>query len=81
MADAEGESVENTTNNHEKPLENGTSDIQTLEIKGWLMKRTKLSHKWIKTWFLLTNTELCYGKSAEVSDVNQNQRKQLQFRK
>ena len=70
MADAEGESVENVTNNHEKPTENGTSDIQNMEIKGWLMKRTKISHKWVKTWFHLTNTELSYGSSAEVSDVN-----------
>jgi hypothetical protein len=69
MADAEGEAVETAANNHEKPAENGTSDIQTLEIKGWLTKRTKMSHKWIKTWFILTNTELCYGKSEEVSDV------------
>ena len=66
MADQEGEPVDNNTNNQENATENGTNDIQAMEMKGWLMKRTKITHKWIKTYFHLTNTELCYGKSAEV---------------
>ena len=66
MADDESPSAEITENNQQKPTENGTDDIQIDEMTGWLMKRTKITHKWLKTWFHLKNTELYYGKSAEV---------------
>lgn len=42
-------------------------DMTHNEIKGWLMKRTRLSRKWKKQWFLLKNTDLFYGDSPAVS--------------
>lgn len=61
------ENVEQIQKPDNSPSENGTNDIQTTEMKGWLMKRTKLTHKWNKTWFHIANTELSYGKSSQVN--------------
>ena len=66
MADDESPNAERTENNQQKTAENGADDIPVAELSGWLMKRTKITHKWLKTWFHLKNTELYYGKSAEV---------------
>lgn len=39
------------------------------ERKGWLMKRSRLSHKWKRKWFLLKNADLFYGSDPQVSQV------------
>ncbi|XP_014785685.1 uncharacterized protein LOC106880322 isoform X2 [Octopus bimaculoides] len=35
------------------------------ERKGWLMKRSRLSHKWKRKWFLLKNADLFYGNDPQ----------------
>ncbi|ESO86813.1 hypothetical protein LOTGIDRAFT_235216 [Lottia gigantea] len=42
-------------------------DITHNEIKGWLLKRARLSRKWKKQWFLLKNCDLFYGNNPEDS--------------
>ena len=37
-----------------------------MEVKGWLYKRTKMSRKWKKQYFLLKNSNLLYGDTPEV---------------
>lgn len=51
----------NTTSSH-----NGDS-LTHNELKGWLLKRSKLSRKWKKQWFLLKNTDLLYGDTPETA--------------
>ena len=46
--------------------QNECVDDVTQEMSGWLMKRTKISHKWKKQWFILKKTELHYGNTPEV---------------
>ncbi|KAK3600916.1 hypothetical protein CHS0354_013296 [Potamilus streckersoni] len=40
-------------------------DVGPSEHKGWLMKRTRMSRKWKRQWFLLKNTDLYYAKGPE----------------
>ncbi|KAI0212921.1 hypothetical protein LSAT2_002102, partial [Lamellibrachia satsuma] len=35
------------------------------ELSGWLMKRSRHSHKWKKQWFHLIRTDLFYGDSEK----------------
>ena len=43
------------------------TDEPPAQVNGWLMKRSRRTHKWKKRWFQLNNTELAYGRSEEVS--------------
>ena len=42
------------------------SDETAVEMKGWLMKRTRFTHHWKKQWFVLKNVELYYGDDEQV---------------
>ena len=33
---------------------------------GWLMKRTRVVHKWQQQWFILNDKTLLYGDDAQV---------------
>ena len=57
-----------------KAISNGEEGVTVEEYQttdnmkcGWLKKRTKLSHKWGRRWFLLKSKMLYYGNDAEVS--------------
>lgn len=66
MASSEGsDSRTNSLTNRSSSTGHNDDDIQANELKGWLMKRTKISRKWKKQWFLLKNTDLHYGNSPE----------------
>ncbi|XP_070578958.1 PH domain-containing protein DDB_G0274775-like [Ptychodera flava] len=48
--------------------ENGATDDNKeanteYQKSGWLMKRTKLTHKWKRQWFCLKKTQLHYGNT------------------
>ena len=46
---------------------------QLPETSGWLLKRTRISHKWQRQWFILKKNELHYGETEGVSvSVNLN---------
>src|SRR6218665_128374 len=53
-----------STNNSEShlPIDSGDSS----ETFGWLMKRTRISHKWKKQRFCLKNADLYYGNAEQV---------------
>lgn len=53
-----------STNNSDShpPTDSGDSS----ETCGWLMKRTRISHKWKKQWFCLKNADLYYGNAEQV---------------
>lgn len=51
---------------------NGTDIDSIEEPSGWLLKRSKISHKWKKQWFQLQSTELLYGDEEGVSYNLQN---------
>lgn len=36
---------------------------------GWLMKRSKVAHKWRKQWFSLKRSELFYGEDSRVRKI------------
>lgn len=73
MASSEGsDSRTNSLTNRSSSTVHNDDDIQANELKGWLMKRTKISRKWKKQWFLLKNTHLHYGNSPEVKKVGYN---------
>ena len=68
MANEEQDSnatVENNPPNEVQPAEEEENHIP--ETCGWLMKRSKISHKWKKQWFQLKNTDLLYGNEEGVS--------------
>ena len=46
---------------------NGQDHDQIEEPSGWLLKRSKISHKWKKQWFQVKATELHYGDEEGVS--------------
>lgn len=52
-----------STNNSESRFP--TESEESSETSGWLMKRTRLSHKWKRTWFCLKNTDLYYGHTEQ----------------
>ena len=43
------------------------AEITDNEIRGFLMKRARLSRKWKRQWFLLRNSDLYYSESPQVS--------------
>ncbi|KAH3853904.1 PH domain-containing protein DDB_G0274775-like [Dreissena polymorpha] len=66
MASSEGsDSRTNSLTNRSSSSAPTDDDIRPQELKGWLMKRTKISRKWKKQWFLLKSTILLYGNSPE----------------
>ncbi|CAH1792144.1 unnamed protein product [Owenia fusiformis] len=40
-------------------------ELETTDKSGWLLKRTKISHKWIKQWFHLKKLDMFYGDSEQ----------------
>lgn len=72
MAEAERDASHNTCNNVTEPA-NAVADYETKipEMSGWLMKRSKISHKWKKQWFHLKGTDMFYG------DTNENLHKKI----
>lgn len=68
MAEAERDASHNTCNNVTEPA-NAVADYETKipEMSGWLMKRSKISHKWKKQWFHLKGTDMFYGDTNEVN--------------
>lgn len=54
------------TNRSNTASSHNDEDLPHNEFKGWLMKRSKMSRKWKKQWFLLQNTDLFYGDTPEV---------------
>lgn len=65
MASSEGsDSRTNSLTNRSSSTVQNDDDFPN-EFKGWLMKRTKISRKWKKQWFLLQNTDLHYGNAPE----------------
>ncbi|XP_052770153.1 PH domain-containing protein DDB_G0274775-like [Mya arenaria] len=65
MASEGTDSRTNSLTNRSSSSQHNDDDLQPQELKGWLMKRTKLSRKWKKQWFLLKSTSLLYGNSPE----------------
>lgn len=45
------------------------AEMTETEIRGYLMKRARLSRKWKKQWFLLRNCDLYYSESPQVNKV------------
>lgn len=71
MASSEGTNSQTNSHTNQATGSNQTDDdIHPTELKGWLMKRSKLTKKWKKQWFLLRNTNLVYGNTAEDADKN-----------
>jgi EH domain-containing protein 1 len=68
MASSDGsDSRTNSLTNRSSSTVHNDEELQTNELKGWLMKRTKISRKWKKQWSLLQNTHLQYGNTPEVT--------------
>ena len=55
----------NVASKTQEPENQETEQIP--EMRGWLMKRTKISHKWKRQHFHLKNTDMFYGDTTEVS--------------
>lgn len=51
---------------HAQMHEEGEGKNEPIELSGWLMKRSRHSHKWKKQWFHLIRTDLFYGDSEKV---------------
>lgn len=70
MASSEGTESDSRTNSLTNrsfsESNHNDDDIHPQEMKGWLLKRTKISRKWKKQWFLLKSANLLYGDSPEV---------------
>lgn len=45
------------------------AEVNDTEIKGYLMKRARISRKWKRKWFLLKNCNLYYSESPQVGEV------------
>ncbi len=70
MANDEQENKKSVENN--QPNEAQAAEAEENDIPapcGWLMKRSKISHKWKKQWFQLKNSDLLYGKEEGVSVI------------
>ena len=65
MAECE-EEVGAVDKNDLQQSDHDADDDKIPETSGWLMKRSKLSHKWKRQWFHLKNTDLFYGDSSQV---------------
>ena len=42
------------------------SELDGPTTSGWLLKRSRLAHRWRKQWFHIQNSDLYYGDTAEV---------------
>ncbi|BFZ11782.1 hypothetical protein BsWGS_14821 [Bradybaena similaris] len=63
---------ESTGSQHTNSLSNRSenqldAEVTDTEIKGYLMKRARLTRKWKRRWFLLKNCNLFYSESPEGS--------------
>lgn len=63
---ASSESSDSRTNSLNTTSSHNDEALTHNELKGWLLKRSKISRKWKKQWFLLKNTDLLYGDTPEV---------------
>lgn len=63
---AESEPSSSRTNSLNTSSSHNDENHTHVELKGYLWKRTKLSRKWKKQWFLLRNSDLFYGNTPEV---------------
>ena len=59
------------TNDHNSTVGQFVEDEDDMEYmkSGWLMKRSKVAHKWKKQWFLLKRTQLFYGENSQVGFI------------
>ena len=57
----------NSLSNRSDSQSQADNEITDTEMKGYLMKRARLSRKWKRQWFLLKNCDLFYSQSPEVS--------------
>lgn len=66
--DKEVQNADTNVNNSVEQPDTDTAEYldQMNSISGWLMKRTKLTHKWKNTYFTLKDTNLLYGNSENV---------------
>ena len=67
MADSEGAVNGTSEKSSPPPSEQGSQEEHLTELTGWMMKRTKVTHKWKRQYFHLKNTELLYGDTQQVS--------------
>lgn len=63
---AESEPSSSRTNSLNTSSSHTDENHTHVELKGYLWKRTKLSRKWKKQWFILRNSDLLYGNTPEV---------------
>lgn len=63
---AESEPSSSRTNSLNTSSSHNDENHTHVELKGYLWKRTKLSRKWKKQWFILRNSDLLYGNTPEV---------------
>ena len=63
---AESEPSSSRTNSLNTSSSHTDENHTHVELKGYLWKRTKLSRKWKKQWFILRNSDLVYGNTPEV---------------
>ena len=66
MADGDTE-MNRSEEEHAQNHEDGGDKNEPIELSGWLMKRSRHSHKWKKQWFHLIRTDLFYGDSEQVN--------------
>ncbi|KAK3773603.1 hypothetical protein RRG08_022312 [Elysia crispata] len=57
----------NSLSNRSRSDSQPDAEITDNEIRGFLMKRARLSRKWKKQWFLLRNSDLYYSESPQGS--------------
>ena len=67
MADGDSTGNDSASKNSTLQSNKGEEDDKIQQMSGWLMKRSKMSHKWKRQWFHLTETDLVYGDNAEVN--------------
>jgi len=66
MASSEGtDSRTNSLTNRSisESVNHNDDELHPQELKGWLLKRTRISRKWKKQWFLLKSINLLYGNT------------------
>ncbi len=63
VSDSHTNSLSNRSESHPD------NDFTHTELKGWLLKRGRISRKWKKQWFQLKNCDLYYGKTSEVNST------------
>ncbi|XP_034323164.1 interactor protein for cytohesin exchange factors 1-like [Crassostrea angulata] len=67
---AESEPSSSRTNSLNTSSSHNDENHTHVELKGYLWKRTKLSRKWKKQWFILRNSDLLYGNTPETAVKN-----------